>query len=150
MNVDGGEYPIEYHKMYFHFCSEQCRETFKDRPGLYIGKRAKEQNELIKLRLLRLAETLASETSSAVTECLQGLMGVKEIQLDGHSLSIRYDLLCVTLAQIERSLVELGVELDNSWWQQFRRGWMHNTEQNELDNLASTPGACCNRPPPRV
>jgi len=149
MNVDG-EFPLEYHKMFFYFCTEQCRETFKEHPGLYSGKRAKEHGEVIKHRMLRLTKALDAETSLAVTECLRGLMGLKELQLDGCSLAIRYDLLCVTLAQIEQALNELGVTLDNGWWRRFRRGWIHNAEQNELDNLASPPGACCNRPPPRV
>jgi hypothetical protein len=32
---------LEYHKMYLHFCSEQCRETFIAHPSLYIVCRMK-------------------------------------------------------------------------------------------------------------
>ncbi len=139
---------LEYHKMFFHFCSEQCRETFKDHPGLYTSKQVNDHVELIIRRRLRLAESLDPETSQAITEYLQALMGVKEIHLEGCSLLIRYDLLQLTLAKIECSLNEVDIELDNSWWQRLRRSWARNTEENELINLA--PGACCNRPPPRV
>lgn len=150
MKIGTGLLTLEYHKIYFHFCSEQCRETFKIHPGLYSSKQDKDRVEVIKCRRLVLSGPLDPEAGQAITEYLQALMGVKEIHLEGCSLLIRYDLLQLTLMQIERSLNEVDIELDNSWWQRLRRSWTHNTEKNELDNLASTPGTCCNRPPPRV
>ncbi|ALP53775.1 hypothetical protein Tel_11885 [Candidatus Tenderia electrophaga] len=150
MKVDSGRLTVEYHKMFFHFCSEQCRETFNDRPALYSGRRAKERGEVVKRRRLRLAESLDSETAQAVTEYLQAMMGVKESHVVGRWLMVRYDLLQLTLAQIERALHEVDVKLDNGWWQNSKRGWARHTEENELNNLVATPGACCNRPPPRI
>lgn len=150
MKVGAGPFTLEYHKMIIHFCSEQCRETFKTHPGLYNSKQDKDRVEVIKRRRMRLSGPLDPEAVQAITEYLQALMGVKEIHLEGRSLLIRYDLLQLTLMQIERSLNEVDIELDNSWWQRLRRSWTHNTEKNELDNLASTPGTCCNRPPPHV
>ena len=150
MMVRNGQYALEHQKMFFHFCSEQCRDTFQARPGLYIGQRAKECGEIIKHRRLRLAEAPDPDTSRVITECLQASMGVKDCRLNGRFLAIRYDLLQVTLAQVERALGELRVTLDNGWWPRFRRAWSRDTEQNELDNLASPPSACCNRPPPRA
>jgi len=63
-------------------------------------------------------------------------------------LVIHYDLLLLTLMQLEGMLVERGFQLDNGWWSRFRRGWLRNTETTELDNLAMPEGACCSRPPP--
>jgi len=54
-----------------------------------------------------------------------------------------------TFAQIENALQDIGGVLDNTWWQRVRRGWTRYTEENELENLATPQGACCNHPPPR-
>jgi len=134
--------------MYFHFCSEQCRETFQAHPGLYSGNRAREYGERIKNRNLYLAKSLDADTQQAVSEYLQGLMGIKDIKATGRKFTIRYDLLQLTLAQVEKALNQVDVQLDNSWWQRSRRNWVRNIETNELENLAAGPGACCNRPPP--
>ncbi|NOX77251.1 MAG: YHS domain-containing protein, partial [Gammaproteobacteria bacterium] len=89
---------MEYHKMYFHFCSEQCREMFQTHPGLYSSKkRAKVAGGVIKSRKLRLATVPDPETAEAVGEYLQGLMGLKKSQVTGRWLTVRYDLLQLTL-----------------------------------------------------
>ena len=77
-------------------------------------------------------------------------MGLKESNAQHRQLVIRYDLLQLNLLQVERTLNEVDIQLDNSWWQKLWRGWVHETEQNELDNLAAGPVVCRNCPPPRV
>lgn len=150
MKVGAGLFTLEYHKIFFHFCSEQCRETFRAHPGLYNVNQAKERNEIIKRRKLLIAEAPDSETSRAIAEYLQAMMGVKEVRLEGRVLLIHYDLLQQTLAQIVRSLREIDIKLDDGWWQKLRRSLACNTEENELHNLAATPRACCNHLPPRA
>lgn len=147
MQVDGEQrYTQAYQKMWFHFCSEQCRETFRQRPELYSGKRAREHGAVIKCRRLRLA---APPVPAVVETTLRELMGVTALRFDGATLTLRYDLLQVTLAQIERALAAAGVALDDGLWQRLSRGWIHHTEENELNNLAAPSAACCNRPPAR-
>lgn len=143
-----GNHSAEYHKMYFHFCSEQCRDTFQAHPALYSSKRAKAAGEIIKSRRLRLATSLDSQAAATVCAGLQQLMGLKDAQVDGRWLKLRYDLLQLTLLQIENALCRMDVSLDDGWWQRQRRSWAREAESNELDNLASSPAACCNRPPP--
>jgi len=139
---------VEHHKMYFHFCSEQCRETFEATPQLYASGAVEKRTPVIKYRNLHLAEASTPEDMKVNEACLKEMMGVQEVHFQGDRLQISYDLMQITQAGIEQLLNELGVPLDNSWWQRARRGWTHNAEENELDNLARGDGACCNRSPP--
>ncbi len=139
---------VEYHKMFFHFCSEQCRETFLENPGLYASKPAAERQEILKRRTLHLAEPPDEEIATLLTSYLKELMGVKEVEVEGDRLHVSYDLLQVTEAQIEEALTEAGLQLDDSWRERLRRAWVHDTEEIELKNLTAKPGACCNKPPP--
>jgi len=150
MRVTSDDPTLEYQKMPFHFCSEQCRETFMAHPQLYSGRRARDIGEVVKHRRLRLSAPMEAEIEGRIVDSLKDLMGVKEIQMDGRSLLVRYDLLQLTLEQLENSLLDAGVELDNVWWQRLRRAWIRDTERNELNNLAIRPAACCNRAPPRA
>lgn len=139
---------VEYHKMYFYFCSEQCRETFLENPGLYAAKSAAEQKEILKRRTLHLAEAPAPEVAELLISYLRDLMGVKEVTVEGERLHISYNLLQVTEAQIEEALTEAGLQLDDSWRERLRRAWVHDTEEIELKNLSAQPSSCCNKPPP--
>ncbi len=147
MSVESVQYSTQYHKMYFHFCSEQCRERFEATPQLYSSKRVEQREPLIRQRQLRLAKPCTVDGVNAIVTQLLMLMGVTEISVKDNRLQIRYDLMQVTQSRIEQSLSELGVMLDNSWWQRFQRGRVHIAEENELDNLASTDGSNYNRPP---
>ena len=148
MEVKDRSYPFEYSRVFYHFCSEQCRDMFRAHPRLYFGKRSGRHREMIRSRTLPLAGTWPPEVYEQVERKLGELMGVQAVHIDDDGLVIRYDLLQVTLARIESTLAELGVVLDNGWWQRARRAWMRTTEANALDNLA-TPGTCCNKPPHR-
>lgn len=150
MKVVSTQYPMQYHKMYFHFCSEQCRERFEATPQLYSSGTAEQRTPLLKQRQLRLGKPCTPDEIKVIEVNLLALMGVTEVTIQGDRLQISYDLMQVTQLRIEQALNELAVMLDNGWWQRLRRGAVHNAEENELSNLASAPGACCNRPPPRV
>jgi YHS domain-containing protein len=150
MQLDDEPYSAEYLKMTFHFCSEQCRENFLDHPGLYSSGRARQHGGIIKRRRLRLSTHLPREDAELVKQRLRAMMGVHEIEIEGWRLTIRYDLLQLKLAQIEKAFEAMDAGLDNGWWQRLRRAWVHNTETNELNNISAGQGACCSRPPPRV
>lgn len=148
MRVESALYKTQYHKMYFHFCSEQCRETFEATPQLYATGTVEKREPVPKQRNLRLPRALTSDEAKAIEVHLMALMGVTKVSFQGDSIQINYDLLQVTQARIEQELNALKVELANGWWQRVRRGWVRDAETNELANLASGSGACCNRPPP--
>jgi YHS domain-containing protein len=148
MQVDSVKYKTQYHKMVFHFCSEQCLETFEAKPQLYVSMAVEKRAPVLKRRKLRLARPCSPEAKKTVEARLLELMGVTDVHIQDDCIEVGYDLLQVTLVQIEQALSELNAQLDGGWWQRLRLGWLRNTEENELDNLSRGPGACCNRPPP--
>ncbi len=75
-------------------------------------------------------------------------MGVQEVTAEKRRVSVTYDLLQVTEAQIEKALTEVGARLGGGWLERLRRGWVHDSEETELDNLAAPPAPQRNRPPP--
>ena len=141
-------YPYEHHKVLLTFCSAQCRENFQAHPILYTRQRTEPLDRIIKRRKLRLSKSLAPATVKDVTEILQATIGVESVSIKADTLIIHYDLLLLTLMQLERLLEAQGISLADGWWHHLRRGWWHNTEATELDNLAMPEAACCSRPPP--
>lgn len=139
---------VEYHEMNFHFCSDQCRETFVAHPSLYSSKFGKERSEIRKRRVMRLAEPLDNEVTDLLIPYLEAMMGVNAVAVEGDKVNVSYDLLQVTERQIEKALVNIGLQLGDGWVERLRRSWVHNTEEIERDNLAAPPPPCCNKPPP--
>ncbi len=129
--------PVTYNKMYFHFCSEQCRETFSAHPVIYSSRTGKARSEILKRRAIHLTTPLDSEVSALLVPYLKEMMGVKMVIVEGDTISITYDLLQVTESQIEKALGEIGLQLGGSWLEQLRRAWVDNSEEIELDNLAA-------------
>ncbi len=141
---------VEHYKMYFHFCSEQCRETFIAHPSLYSTKIGKERREILKRRTMRLAEPLESEVTELLIPYLMEMMGVTEVVVEGDKVDITYDLLQVTESQIEKALAEVGIKLGGGWLERLRRGWADNSEEIELDNLAAPPAPRYQRTSPKT
>jgi len=133
----------------YHFCMEQCRENFLARPFLYIGKQSpiKAGRKVIKRRRFRLDCTVVGLQRDTLLMELNKLMSVRNIMIEGDSLSIDYNLLEITAGQIEATLVRAGALMGSGWAERLKRGWIHYTEENELDNLATGESACCNKPP---
>jgi len=148
MKAEAGVSSVEHLKMYFHFCSEQCRETFVAHPSLYRSKVGNERSEIIKRRTMRLIEALNNETTELLISHLTEMMGLKEVVVEGGKVHITYDLLQVTESQIEKALREVGLQLGGAWRDRLHRAWVHNSEEIELDNLAAPPAPLPNRAPP--
>ena len=139
MKTASGKYMQKYHKMNFHLCSEHCRQTFQAHPRLHSGKRAKDVGEVIKCSLLRLAQPLDPCTAQLISEYLQALMGAKEVYAVDCWLLIHYEPRQLTLAQIESTLNEVDIQLENSWWQKLWRARLCNTDNNEFDKSRGDP-----------
>jgi len=134
--------------MNFRFCSEQCRETFAAHPSLYSTKVGKERSEILKRRSMRLAKPLDNEVTELIVPYLTEMMGVKEVVVEDSKVHITYDLLQVTEMQIEKALIEVGIQLGGGWLERICHGWVHDSEEIELDNLAAPPALLPNRAPP--
>ncbi len=147
MKADAGVSSVEYLKMYFHFCSAQCREMFVAHPNLYSSKVGKEREKIIKQRTMRLAEPIGEVAAELLSSYLMELMGVKDVQIKGNQVSITYDLMEITEKKIEQVFLEAGMALGGGWLGRFRRAWIHDSEENELANLATPPRSYTHIPP---
>jgi len=131
----------------YHFCSEQCLENFKARPRLYVGKGAQKAEGRTVVKRREFALNRPVPDAGALEAALLGMMGVKAVEVSGDRVSVTYDLLTATAAQIERALAEAGAGLGSGWAARLKRGWVNYTEETELENLAAGDAPCCNRPP---
>lgn len=135
---------VGYHGTHYAFCSEQCRERFQLNPRLYVGypgnKAPKQKGEVVlKSRKLKLDEPLSVEVANKVLDSIQAMMGINHIEIDGDIISITYDLLQATEAQIEDEIVSCGVILGNDLAERLRRAFVHFLEETEVDSLEVRP-----------
>lgn len=140
MEVDPDQYAIEYEGMHFAFCSRQCQDRFLANPHAYIGapgvKSPKQEGrEIVKRRRLRLAEPLSELMERELGDRLLAMMGMKTAWFKQRELLITYDLIQVTMSQVEAVLQAAGVRLSGGWLQKARRACIHYFEETEVDNL---------------
>jgi len=149
MDTGGSSIYANHSGLVYYFCTEQCQENFLVRPGLYIGNKAAKLRgrEIIKRRTFMLEQVVTGLQRDAVMMALNQLMSVRNITVAGNKIAIDYNLLEVNAGQIEMALVKAGVLLGEGWGERLKRGWIHYTEETELDNLAAGDAACCNKPP---
>ena len=139
---------VEHHKVYYHLCTDQCKETFLARPRLYIGKPGAERPVKMKLRTLKLVDPVSQQSAGLITEQLMALKGVKNVTIESNLIHVTYDLLQVTEQRIEERLNHTDAKLGSGWLERLGRAWIHYSEDTELDNMAAIPAPCCNQPPP--
>ena len=135
---------LEYLRIHYAFCSQQCQDRFRSNPHLYIGvpgKQAPAQQgvEVIKRRRFQLEQPLTDTQAAGLVEALGGLMGIRDTQVSGNAISITYDLLQVTADQIEARMGEIGMNMGAGWAERLQRGFIHYLEECELGNLEVTP-----------
>ena len=119
------------------FCSTQCRDRFKQNPGLYIGRpgtRAPRQEgmEIVKKRRFTASGELDAEK---VRAALSEMMGIKDISITARRIRITYDLLQVSARQLEDKLTDIGVCLSAGLLTRIKRAWIHFYEDNILQSM---------------
>ncbi len=137
MRVGPDDRVVEYRGMRFAFCSEQCRERFRTHPGLYVGNPGapapRQRGEVRRRRRhLRLEAPLGEAQARAVVAHLRRLMGIEDVRVQGADVLITYDLLQVSLEDIENALGEAGARLGDAWTDRLRRGFLQFVEDWEL------------------
>jgi len=149
MDATGSDITTEHIGIVYHFCSEQCLENFTARPSLYVGKGAQksEGKILIKRRTFTLDRPLTDADAESLKAVLQRMMGVRDVDISGAKVSVMYDLLEATAAQVGREIEQAGADLGQGWAERLKRSWVQYTEETELGNLAVGDAPCCNRPP---
>jgi len=151
MDVPDSGVTTEHLGICYHFCSQQCLENFTVRPKLYLGIKSEKQKgkRVIKKRSFVLDTPVPESGADALKAALSEMMGIRDVRVTGAKVSVTYDLLEATAIQIEQALEKADATLGSGWAGRLKRGWVHYTEENELDSLASTDAACCNKPPQR-
>ncbi len=125
----------QYHNMYFHFCSKQCRDNFIAHPSLYSVQ--VNEKPILKHRTITLAAPLEQHMQQSMKTGLMEMMGIKQVEITDNNISMTYDLLQVSRRQIENKLAEIGIKIGHNWLERLKRAWVYDSEENELDNLAA-------------
>lgn len=144
MLVGKHDHEISYQQMKFAFCSGQCQARFLAHPQLYVGhpgQAAPKQKGQVafKRRRLTLRQPLSAEGAALVRELLTGLMGVDEAAVAGDTIEVTYDLLQVSLEELEQALTEAGARLGGGWAERLRRALVHESEETEIEAREVTP-----------
>ncbi|MFX0141602.1 MAG: heavy-metal-associated domain-containing protein [Candidatus Hodarchaeota archaeon] len=102
--------------------------------------------KLIKTRKIRLSGSSRNFTRK-IAQQLSEMNGVNKLEFNERKgvLTITYDLESIMFKKIEEMLTAQGLQLDNSLLARWKRGWVHFSEQNELDNFHVQP-SCCTDP----
>lgn len=144
MVVAGRDHEVTYQNMPFVFCSDQCKARFLAHPRLYIGfpgSAAPKHEGRVSLRRrhLRLEQPLSVEGKAILEGALCDVMGIDAVNVVGDRIDITYDLLEVSLEELEAILAGIGARLGGNWGETLRRAWIHESEETELGSLEATP-----------
>jgi YHS domain-containing protein len=141
---------LKYQGVDHYLCSPQCLERFKSHPHLFVGDpqhglSPKQKKQVVfKKRRIRLCETIGDELKANLKTSLQSLMGVEAVNFENQEMYVTYDLLQVSLEDIEKAIEQAAARLRQGVTEQVKRGLIHYSEECELDNLAHlTRGGGC-------
>lgn len=145
MEVNSDDISIDYLGIHYAFCSQQCLQRFQDNPHLYIGYPGSEAPrhagmEVIKSRVIKLAEPLSRDQADTVIDYIEAMMGVQFVEVHEDNIEITYDLLQVTESQIEQTISEAGGVLGESLTEKIKRAFVHYMEETEAESLEARPG----------
>jgi len=133
----------------FHFCSEHCQQRFAINPRAFSGTvQISKLPPLVKRHTLRFA-ACTDATLTATLATLAQMPGVLKLTPGSRHIALEYDLRRVALEQIEAAALACALPLRGGL-HEWQRAWWRFAENNELENAASTGGACCSRPPSRL
>ena len=140
---------LNYRGIDYHFCSHQCLERFQSRPQLFVGNpqqglSAKQMNqEVLKKRHIRFSHVIGDALRNELAAALSGLMGINDWTFESQDLYVIYDLLQVSLEDIEKTIQQAEVKFRGGVLDTLKRGLIHYTEDCELDNIAHLTGGGC-------
>ena len=144
MEVESNDISMDYRGIHYVFCSDQCLQRFQKTPHLYVGYPGSEAPkhagmEVIKGRMIKLAEPLLRGEADKVTDHIEAMMGIQYVEVHEDRIEITYDLLEVTESQIEQTLSESGAVLGDTLTEKIRRAFVHYAEETEAKTLEARP-----------
>lgn len=130
MAADPDANALEYRHMHFAFCSDPCRERFQRSPETYLGRPGRRAQGRIKQRRLRLGQRLSGDQRETLRDLLEGMMGVRTVDIRGDRVAITYDLDQASDERMEDELYEAGERLGRGWPERLRRAFIHFEEES--------------------
>lgn len=141
MSASDSSLQTQYRGNSYWFCSTQCEKRFESRPHLYVGdpwhgQSVKQKGEeVVKSHRINLNIVPSPLISDLLVRELEKLMGLKSVRLQGQTIEVTYDLIQISLAEIEKVIETAYGGLKSGIVESLRRGLIHNSEECELDNL---------------
>ena len=142
MQVNDDAFTSEYQKIRYFFCSQQCLNRFREYPHLYVGDprlgKAEKQKgtSVIKCHKLHLKESLNDLDREITVYHLNTLMGLKTVEIREKEIVVSYDLMQVSLAEIEACIEKAIGAVDSSGLKGIKQKLVHFSEECELDSLS--------------
>lgn len=148
MSVLPEELSATYQGRNYFFCSDQCRDRFLANPHLYIGTPGNPApkshgQQVLKRRRFSLDRVPNENRCRQLSAIVSEMMGIEAFEILEAEVVVTYDLLQATAAQIEAKLEAAGATLGAGWAERLRRGFVHYTEECEIDNLEIKPSSGC-------
>ncbi|MFI2809953.1 MULTISPECIES: hypothetical protein [Microbulbifer] len=143
--VPEGAHSWQHRHIKYSFCSEHCRSRFQRWPHLYVGEAtfglAEKQlgTAVFKAHRIRLTKKLNAEARDRVMASVQSLKGIDGLWIKGEEVLVRYDLMQVSLSDIEEAIIAETGKLRNHIPDRIERALIHYSEECELDNLSHLP-----------
>lgn len=140
--VPEDSHPWTHLHIKYAFCSPHCRERFRRWPHLYVGEATyglaeKQQGRSVrKAHRIKIAEALPEDKVPVVRESIESLKGVEQLDIRGDEIFVVYDLVQVSLGDIEEAIVDAATDLSSGISDRLWRAAIHYSEECELDNLA--------------
>ncbi len=104
-------------------------------------------DEIIKKRTIKVEGMTCEGCEKKINDTISNLKGVKQVKADkAGEVHLQYNLLKIKLEDIEKQITKLGYNLSNKLVDKMKRGWIHNTEQNEYDTMTAPAAPCCSNP----
>ncbi|MEQ9209655.1 MAG: hypothetical protein RLN96_07405 [Pseudomonadales bacterium] len=97
----------------------------------------KQKNKVVqKKRRIRLREAIGDQLKADLKISLKSLMGIEQLDFTDQELYVTYDLLQISLEDIEQTIEQEAGRLREGMVEQVKSGLIHYSEDCELDNLA--------------
>lgn len=146
MMVPRDSHPLDYQHIHYAFCSEHCRERFRQYPYLFVGKASygpaeKQKGRVVrKAHRIKLVNEVGLDKLPQLSRALESLMGVEAVDARGDEVIVIYDLVQVSLSDIENVIVAEISGLREGTTDKIRRAFIHYSEECELESLAHLVG----------
>lgn len=124
-----------------YLCSQQCVDRFVAHTGLYCGHPKTEPSEKqkgrvqIKRHKILFSEPISTQSMAEISEAVRVMMGVKSLKAHREAIYVTYDLMEVSLEDIEKTIERILGKIHSPVIEHVKRGWIHYTEECELANL---------------